>query len=184
MFRTRFALLPLALLICGFVSPERFEDAGSGLAAVPPEGFTLLDLGAYSEQSSAIASVGIYPQGTTDLADPPTPFCVLTLHARPDLAARSQDELNALMRDPATIEPMQAHFAPIEDAPISMQGKNGHWFVMAGAKGVTSARDRVQAVSLFDTPSGRVTISCQTLQADMETDRATLDRIREGVTLP
>lgn len=186
---TRLMLLPLALLLCGFTSLERFADPETGLAIEPPNSFVLIDLAGYSAQSTAAFTIGVYPHSTTDLANPPTPYCVLTLHEREDTARKTQDELNARMRDAEGIDALLGHFgqsfAMRDDEAVSLDGVDGHQFIFsAPGPGAEDHDHPVHIATIFDTQHGRVTLTCQSTNEALTTDLATLGLIRENLTLP
>ncbi len=180
----RLAILPAALLLCGFVSITRFEHPPTGHAVTPPAGFVVVDLaGIYSTQ--AAFAVGVFRDTTTDIRNPPPPNCVVTLDQRSDNAALTQDELNARVRDRATIDPMVEHYGrkfEMSDEPITLADVPGHQFTMRTPDG--DATSLVHVVSLFDAPSGRTTLSCTTRAENLPTDLDTIRRIRDGITLP
>ncbi|MBJ3786884.1 hypothetical protein [Devosia sediminis] len=189
MIHSRLTLLPLALLLCGFTSFDRFADPETGLSIEPPNSFLLIDLADYSAQSTAKSSVGVYPHTTTDLANPPTPYCVLTLHEREDTEGKTQDELNARMRDPESIDALLGHFGQNftmrEDEAVSLDGVDGHQFTFAAPGPDAENHDYpVHVATIFDTPPGRVTLACQTTNETLTTDLVTLDLIRDNLSLP
>jgi len=186
---TRLMLLPLALLLCGFTSLERFADPETGLAIEPPNSFVLIDLAGYSAQSTAAFAVGVYPYSTTDLADPPTPYCVLALHEREDTAGKTQDELNARMRDAASIDALIDYFgqsfAMRDHEAVRLDGVDGHQFIFYAPGPSSEDHDHpVHVATIFDTPPGRVTLTCQSTNAGLTADMVTLGLIRENLILP
>lgn len=189
MAKTRLTILPLALMLCGFTSLDQFSDPATGLAIEPPGDFVLIDLAEYSAQSTAASSVGIYHHTTTDLAKPPMPFCVLTLHEREDTEGKTQDELNARMREPAGLEALIGHFGQNftmrEDEAVSHDGVDGHQFIFAAPGPEAEEPDHlVHVATIFDTPPGRVTLACQSTNETLTTDLVTLGLIRDNLILP
>lgn len=189
MAKTSLIILPLALLLCGFTTLDQFDDPATGLAIDPPNDFVLIDLDGYSPQSTAVFSVGVYPRTLTDLAKPPTPYCVVTLHEREDTAGKTQADLNTRMRAPEGVQALLGHFGQTftmrEDEAVNLDGVEGHQFIFAAPGTEAEAPDHpVHVATIFDTPPGRVTLACQSTNEGLTADLVTLDLIRDNLALP
>ncbi len=189
MFDPRLSIVPVALLCCGFVDPLRFADIKTGLGIEPPAGFVLVSAGPQSGESMANIAIGIVPATLRDLNDPPTPYCILALHERPDNAALTRAQLNERMRDPEWIATnradIEAHFIVMSDEPLQLGDINGHRFIVDDQGYEPGPEDDlVQVISIFDTPPGRVTLNCISIKQDLDADMTVFETIGERIVLP
>ena len=186
MLNPRLLILPLSLLLFGFTDPHHFKDDESGLAVDPPNSYVALPLPP-NEQSTAALLVGIF-RYDADLAQPTPPFCVLSLHVRADNAERTQQELNARMRDPGRIanilETFNGSQTVIADEPIELGGVFGHQVTMEARDAADGHDDLMQVNSFFDAPAGRVTLNCASTRTDLVSNLVSFGLIRESITLP
>jgi len=179
-------ILPLSLLLFGFVDPYHFKDAETGFAVDPPNNYIVMPLPP-KEGSVAKALVAIL-RYDADVRSPTPPFCVAGLYAREDNVERTQTELNARMRDTGRVTNMIATFngayTVIADEPIELGEVAGHQFIMEERGAAGAYEDLLQVNSSFDTPDGRIVLNCATERTNLTANLVSFGLIRESITLP